>query len=321
MKKKWFLILTWVLIILLMAGCAQPTEEMHIVTEPTYATETISPEETEADVKTETPKLVALYAGGTTDAMGLQYEVEVEYWAVPDKAENIPQTMTVTFGGKEYTGTYQYTIPRMPLTNRLYSYKYDGGTFGVLLENNRVVTFTQRYSTGTLSLEECEKIAEKIAGQYADITEYDLRAWQEGELCAFEYYRAINGIKTSDYVYIVISTGGDLYAVGLGTQDAFSTENTRAEAVQQSMEVLSSEAAETALQEKLDAIYRPVIQEKYPDAKITFRPSSQFWNQYWVKLPDGSVGLLYDGQIDMLIQHGEKTAYQSDLFRILVKCE
>ena len=80
MKKKCFLVLTWVLTILLVAGCAQPTEEMHTLTEPTFATETISSEETETvtDVKTETPKLIALYAGGTTGAMSIQYEPEVE---------------------------------------------------------------------------------------------------------------------------------------------------------------------------------------------------------------------------------------------------
>ena len=319
MKKKWYLILIWALIVLQMAGCAQPMGENNKSAAPT---ETPSTGETLADSEQLARRLVALYAGGTTDAIGVQYETEVEYWNTPSTEPSVPQTMTVTFEGKTYTGTFLRTGVKIPMMNQRYYYKFDGGQFAVNLENNRIDHFTNnRYSTGDMLQEECEKIAAKIAGQYVDITEYELHTKHEGDLYAFDYRRIINGIETSDFVYIVISTGGDLFSFGLGTQDAFSSENTRTEAIQQSLEVLSSEAAETALQDKLNAIYSPAIQEKYPGAQITFRPSSQFWNQYWVKLPDGSVGLLYDGQIDMLIQHGEKTAYQSDLFRILVKCE
>ena len=187
----------------------------------------------------------------------------------------MPQTLTVEFGGKQWTGEYDCGILPSDTNSRNYAvHFYDVGieaSFAVDDQGN-LVEFAD-YSdydedAPTLSQEQCQQVAEEIIGDSIDRSEYqlDVELIQHGQRkhYFFEYVKHVDGFVTSDKILVIVSDKGVF--------ESFTKEMLGKIPVDTPIPFNREEVKET-IREKLDVEFADE-KEIYDDMEYDFRPGT-----------------------------------------------
>lgn len=316
---------------LLLAAVMLLTACMSVVPE----TSTTGPIQTTAQLPTETksePTLSAVVlqvSGACHPSDGGNHAYDYEYWTVNTlnsrNRPEAPRTMTVTFNGVDYTGEYSGSSVDAPNTYMADRYSTDGGSFEVHSETGRLVSISIWTDSGEAQKKkteaECEAIAQELVSQYADLSQYTLETTPNERNYIFEYIRYMDGLKTNDRYYIVVSTAGEITNFSCCGGGSFSAEQLPLpqEALVQQLEFLQSEQAENALTEKIETIYEN-FHEVYPDPEASYEYIIE--PQYLVVLPDDTLGMYYqvDVEVQVPMENGHTMGCGSTV-QLVVKCQ
>lgn len=272
--------------------------------------------------------LVALCVSGQSDStIGAEITSELEWWScdcTEFQDDSAPRTLTVTFNGNSYTGTYKYSVVYMPEIYQSDYYEMENGDFSVHPETGELESFDlddRQY--GEMTAEDCLEIAEEAARQIADISEYTLTVEPGKTLHWYTFTRYIGDVKTAERISIGVSTAGlvrRFESTQLGAFDVnYAASATLSTSAAQSIEALFSEQADAVLEEKINMMYAG-LDEAYPDSDPTL--SYEVTESRLVMLPDNTLGVLQTVETDVTttVENGYIQHNQS-LFYILVKCE
>ena len=277
----------------------QPTETEE-VTEPDTSinveeTSQTSEETTEAETKTS--KYTALEFNVSDSGVGANHNIDIKLGTTI--YNNIPkeQVQKVAINGILYEANYEKS-------QRSYLYKEDVDfyrsvddtyiiEFGVnkntgVVDNCRLVNkkyLSSKDDSQKLNQDECTKIAYQILEQYVNLEEYTLTLIQKdyrttgGRYDIYEYwfYRIIDGVKTNDKAYIVITEYGDLY----GYQ--FNCLGEMKDATVPTKEELSD--MKVAIDAKVNSIYANV--------KKLYAVEYEIRDEYLIMLEDGKYAMEY----------------------------
>lgn len=228
---------------------------------------------------------VALEVGSFDSSDGGQHVSEYPIWAPENlnyhQDSSAPKECTVEFNGIRYTGTYEATAVFMP--NMFLQHKYigDDAWFDINATTGELCFFmslNKKAEKATISEDDCRKIADDIADDYIDLNEYKVSSKvsviDENMSCFFEYYREINGYKTSDYMTVSVDGNGKIMGICIYMLGSFGdVENIKS----------YDDEVQEAIREKLGVIYR----------------ENNLWKGYdeedkiLVKLDDGSIAFLF----------------------------
>jgi len=197
---------------------------------------------------------VALEVGSFDSSDGGQHVSEYPIWAPENlnyhQDSSAPKECTVEFNGIRYTGTYEATAVFMPNTFIQHKYIGDDAWFDINATTGELCNFMslhKKAGKATINEADCRKIADDIADDYIDLNEYKVSSKvsviDENMSCFFEYYREINGYKTSDYMTVSVDGNGKIMGICIYMLGAFDD-----------MENIESydDSAQKALRNKLD---------------------------------------------------------------------
>lgn len=326
--KKRTIGLSILLLIVFISVCTVASVEMlsPFLEEP-ISTQELTTEPTKTTIP-EPVSLVALTLGNTSDSpMAVGIPVEYDFWGLKSRAPfqdaSAPQTMTVTFNGESYTGSYQSSHILPPNTFQEDDYYIDGEClFTVNAETGELTGFLpmdlKSIQEGNETVEACRSAALAFAAQqFGDLSQFRITS-SEGLTPTFQFVRYIGDMKTAEIFVINVSNAGNicgfssmmLGCFGNGTQTlTLSTEKT------ESVALLASTKATDILEAKMQDIYA-TIGKRYTNMK-TF--SYEIKDSWLVPLPDGTMGTLYNTV--MYLHNAEGESMYSSLIQVLVKCE
>lgn len=307
MKRRFFRISLLFITVLITSfnACAAQDEHLMNNAEPT---ETIISENGMAE--TSMVSLSAFVASGLSDSTGTDAEEEIEgFKAAQVEDTSAPREVTVTFNGKTYTGSYARTEGRS-LTYKLRHYYRceDGSLLYIDAETGRLVAFMlgNEYDVLRLSEAECKVLANEIASQLVDVSQYTVteQAIEAGNYL-YKYIKYVGEIETSDRFNIIIDPYKGLSLFSATDIGAFSEEvlSSAAAELEQRSVILASSAAEEIVEQKIATLCKG---SQY---------SYQIDNKILVRLQDGTVGMIYNtvcekdgspmGRIHILVQENE----------------
>lgn len=133
--------------------------------------------------------------------------------------ESAPKEASVKFNGKTYSGVYDSSLMRVP---RLYvTHRYEGDNFFFEIEDKTgklsYIDFSYKSTDKSpVSKEKCRQIADSIADDYIDLSDYKVRENTEPDdyLSSFTYYREISGYETTDTLTVVVQGNGNISSFG-----------------------------------------------------------------------------------------------------------
>ncbi len=200
--------------------------------------------------------------------------------------KDVPPEITVTFNGKAYRATYRETDSQIlpPCTYYTHSYQADIGYFDVRADTGEVVGFQSTAEdslTGTLTEDECRTLADAVADDYINISQYKVKVDRGGELAggnclySFTYYQEVDGYMTADQVVVAVWAHGEIGVYRSLMRGSF-TDMERSP--------LDSKKADEVIEKKIEAIYASVAKEDR---------THKIKSTILARLEDGTVGLLY----------------------------
>lgn len=222
-----------------------------------------------------------LQVGGYDGEDGGTHASEFQLWDSSLQSyhqdSSAPKTTTVTFDGKTYSGEYSRSVVVAPTLYKAHVYKGDGVKFEINASTGDL-TDILFYNTETLVHQydetACKQIADNIAAEYIDINDFSVETVIRDDSILFDYYRTVNGYKTTDELFITINCEGNVSYFGYFTLNDFENCELTAFFPQQ---------AEQLVYDKLDSIY----------PASSNRTSSEIQSVVLVKMEDGSVAFYY----------------------------
>ncbi len=228
---------------------------------------------------------VALEIGSFDAADGGKHASEFELWSAENQNSHqdsaAPETISVTFNGKTYNGSYlrSYTTP--PNLYASHRYKADGAFFTINGDTNELSTILPAWEPLMLaskSREECCAMADAIVANYIDIADYKLEITESSihsnVIYDFHYYREVSGYRTADSLNISIDGNGNVVYFGMQMIGSFKD-----------IEAVSVE--EKNITKALDTKIRSIYQEKSDHKGYSVN------HVQLVRIPDGYCALLY----------------------------
>ena len=196
--------------------------------------------------------------------------------------ETAPANATVTFGGKTYTGSYQRSAVWVPELYPSHRYKTEDSThFEINGETGELVSisFSSRISeNATVDFDYCQDLANSIADDYIDLSEYqlttDTQTIYNNFIYVFIYYREVEGYRTADKLTVSIDGNGNLISFGHSMLNSFADIDSIT--IDQSKAII-------AIENKLNTIYQSNNKRKGYDIDSVIL----------VKLENGSYAFLY----------------------------
>lgn len=258
---------------------------------------------------TSAKRYVAWEVGGYDDTDGGVHSSEFSIWSSEKlnyhQDAAAPAEITVSFNGKSYTGSYQRSAVFIPDTYLSHRYKGDNVFFRINAETGELVGIQfvrEKAEKATISEDECRIIAEAIADDYIDLSQYqvevDINEINENFLYGCSFYRVVDGFKMADGLTVVVDGNGNVSSFGSTMLGSFSTVDSVE--LDQNNAILSVEA-------KLNSIY----------GDVENRTGYEVTDIVPVKLEDGSCAWLYT--IKNLFEDGAHS--YGSLVQLLVKEE
>ncbi|MBE6671580.1 MAG: hypothetical protein E7593_05195 [Ruminococcaceae bacterium] len=167
--------------------------------------------------------------------------------------KSAPKEATVTFNGKTYSGEYDCSIINVP--NLYTSHKYKGDNFyfeinGKTGELSSIYFLDASFGGNAISKEKCKEIADLIADDYIDLSEYKVEEYKYGSAYSFDYFREVNGYKTVDRLTVGVEENGNVAVFGKYTLGSFENVDTIK---------IDEEKAKKVIEAKLKSIYKDKI--------------------------------------------------------------
>lgn len=223
----------------------------------------------------------------------------------PHEDKDAPRTAEVLFSGKTYTGEYMLSIVQRHYFHVSDYYSSSFGIFSVNRETTQLESMMlYNHGEGDKSTDECKKIAEELAQQYIDLSQYSMTT-KGDSLRTYYFIRMIDGVATSDVLSVGVRSSGEIgifsnYTSGK-TKNAFSSADPKA--IGDMIERLSSSEVMTMIDKKVNAMYENCASWSIVDKVL-------------VELENHKIGLAYmiDGELEP-IRTGENQIMKSG-FRI-----
>lgn len=167
--------------------------------------------------------------------------------------KSAPKEATVTFNGKTYSGVYDCSIINVP--NLYTSHKYKGDNFyfeinGKTGELSSIYFLDASFGGNAISKEKCKEIADLIADDYIDLSEYKVEEYKYGSAYSFDYFREVNGYKTVDRLTVGVEENGNVAVFGKYTLGSFENVDSIK---------IDEEKAKKVIEAKLKSIYKDKI--------------------------------------------------------------
>lgn len=225
--------------------------------------------------------------------------------------ETAPETVTVEFEGKEYTGTYDYSYYDSYRINQGNTYKLGDMYFSVSAENGKLLGITlDPELSGDKTLEECRSIAKSVAGKYIDTDKYNLEEKTGDRLHFYTYKRHLHGQETAEYLSVIVTSSGEISSFNSSMLGSFDSANLKKNTSIEYVETLCSPEAENIATNKAKSVIGKEQMYKNTE-KICL-----------IALPDGTVGMAYDINFEKRVPTNEGFVYvESFTKRVLVKEE
>lgn len=218
-----------------------------------------------------------------------------------------PKTMSINFEGKQYKGTYWYTITEGFNTYKSNYYTFDNGYFAInstTNELNCIVLPVTNDVTDRLSIVEYKGIANSIAKKYIKTDEYSIEILDGDSIISFCYYKYIDNIKTSDMLSISLDKSGNVASFSTSMLNRFNSNIINSNLTIEKKENLNSKETEAMVKDKVQNIYKNLSNVKQKTIKKTY-----------VLLENGELGIVYTVSIVIVNNHFET----SSLVEILIK--
>lgn len=263
MKNKSIIFVTLCLILMLICGC-------------------------NSSVPNEKINYVAYEAGGFDSSDNGLHVSEIPIWSKDNLSrktdQTAPQTISITFNGKTYTGNY---VSSGVMTPKLYvEHKYygDNAIFEINTNTGALSSFLlaeepTHYSTITEN--QCKQIADSIAKEYIDLSKYSIETQKrslselyDNYIYTVTYYKEISGFITSDKLSISVLGDGTVMSFDCANLGSFND----IEKIQ-----YNEEKIHTAISEKISSIYPTTT--KHTGFKIN--------SVILIRLEDGTSAFLY----------------------------
>jgi len=200
----------------------------------------------------------------------------------PHEDKDAPRTAEVLFSGKTYTGEYMLSIVQRHYFHVSDYYSSSFGIFSVNRETTQLESMMlYNHGEGDKSTDECKKIAEELAQQYIDLSQYSLTT-KGDSLRTYYFIRMIDGVATSDVLSVGVRSSGEIgifsnYTSGK-TKNAFSSADPKA--IGDMIERLSSSEVMEMIDKKVNTIYEDCA-------------SYSIENKVLVDLENNELGLIY----------------------------
>lgn len=197
-------------------------------------------------------------------------------WSPADVHER--STETITYEGKEYTGTFKRGRQQLPDFRVKLEYTGEEADFTIDGQTGDLIGFTDKKAGSfdkVATAEQARQAADALAEKYVPLSEYTVKEGNaEGPLRTYRYVRVINDETTSDFVYVVVDGQGQVYSFEKGEIGSFANVTS----------VTIDEAqVKTAIENKLNACYTAEFQCQWQ--------SYETYHRELVRLPDGNIGL------------------------------
>lgn len=227
------------------------------------------------------------------------------------RSNDAPKQLTIEFDGKEYTGDYEYTdiFELCSYENHVYrinNIEDKRGYFAVFTDDLSLERFILRDKdyretqplAPDVDKETLEKIKNKcidIASKYVDLSqyEYSVKEVMYSDILCYEheYYRYIDGIKTTEYCHFSYDIKGNILGFHFSDNGRFYKDFK-----------LDISTAEKAIDDKLNELYSGNNRIETENGKVVHETINR---QY--KIFDGRLALVYDEkmtymQFDVLVQ-------------------
>ncbi len=274
---------------------------------------------TEASVSTERTFVALEMDGGADCIIRGEHSSEYPFWAQKNMDshtdESAKKTVTGTFLGQNYEGSYSNSRTTKYTTYQTDHYRFDGGWFELNHSTGELVEFwnavPEKKTDTVCTPEESLRIAEEFASQYIKTEEYVLEVDKASSFRSYSYVRYIGGLKTAERLYVSVSLyTGKILNFGARMLHQFDDCDEELTAMIKELK----EAAPSLIDEKLSRIYKDC--EEYKGWSVWLE------NQYVCKLPDGEYGIVTIAEASFEIRYPDGTvSTPEELVYILLKCE
>ncbi len=243
-------------------------------------------ERTAPDNLTESIEYEVFELGGYDAVDGGDHTVEysfgdyLEGWGDDPDA---PKEASVMFNGKIYSGEYNGTGYAGQVSCYLVDeYEGEEAYFRLHKKTRELVYINCNYKLeeeATVDQDYCRQMAEEIAKEYIDIEKYDLEETvrplsKSNYLFGHVYSIKLNGMKTSDRLWIGIDGNGKITSFGMWTVNSF---------VDIEIPEIDEAKVITAIESKLNKIYSGVEGWSYTVDDVML-----------VQLDNGEIGYIYN---------------------------
>ena len=213
---------------------------------------------------------------------------------------DFPDTATVEFDGKTYTGKYEYTIPEdyyNPNKTARYTYGKDNNetetiffdidqngsltSFNIVRDEEGVILIEKK---GDKTVEDCRDEAFRIAGQFINTEDYEVTTKENDEIGVRDFYfkREVCGYETYANMSVHLNSCGQFYCFWRGNTNEFdnAVSQKTPEALSELLARLDSEETIAAIEERIKS-YNPTMTD-YEVVRKTV-----------VVAPNGSLGMVF----------------------------
>ena len=212
--------------------------------------------------------------------------------------KNAPRTMTVSFDGIEYTGTYTHSV--VDTYNNYESDEYifgRGGWFKVISGTNKVhqivLPLPEPPAGDAVESGKGRAKAMEIAGNYIDINEYELTVESNIYYDVYRFKKQIDGVICANLA-VLMEKDGDLSAFDYLIVDEYN----EIRAKYSDTEI--KEAIARLTSEEADKLCEAKIEKAYSYDNMLSRESNLLY-RYLVLLDDGSLGIMNEFDVNITI--------------------
>lgn len=210
--------------------------------------------------------------GFSDSVSGVAHTYEYDAWTEPvDDTSKVEQTMTVSIGGEERTGTFRHAQKMKPNNFVQYEYTDEEGNIFSVDEQGELVLFIRNYRdiTGkqdSRAQAECYEIAKNVLSDFTDVDEYQVEVTYDEKNGEYEFYffKYLGEYRTQDWAKVRVHESGQVMSLASRMLGRIPLSTSV---------VFDSDRATEAVYEKLDTLYG-TVKNKYERIEYDLRPFS-----------------------------------------------
>lgn len=227
---------------------------------------------------------------------------EVLYWNLESEKNNSKDTMTVSFMGSDYKGTYIDSYDLLYTPFKMDRYKFEGGVFGVVsgtdclfsivFDDEIIRAQSNRSMEGIISNNDALEVSKSLLKDYMQID--DSYFWtvmfdDVSYICYVSFEQKSNGLQGGNSANIIMTKDGTILSMDYVSINTFLQKMNLPLYEKKYWEILESESSERKLNEKIKSIY-----SNYNEKEYSYRVNSRTI----AVLPEGQPGIVYEIIID-----------------------